>query len=48
MGKLRSGLLLQLALVPWQGEGRGHLLFLVTLQRILEATELSFESPVVP
>lgn len=36
-----------LALVPLQGEGRGHLLFLITLQCILEAAELSLQSAVV-
>lgn len=37
-----------LALVPWQSEGRGHLLFLITLQCLLEAAELSLQSAMVP
>lgn len=48
MGKLRSDLFLQLALVPLWGEGGAHLLFLVTLQCVLEAAELSLQSPALP
>lgn len=37
-----------LALVPLQGDNSGHLLFLITLQCLLEAAELGLQSAVVP
>lgn len=43
-----SCLCILLALAPFQGEGRGHLLFLITVQCILEAAKLSLQSAMVP